>query len=310
MENYILPDILNKGKEIKMTDLTKAKEWLAKADAVIVTAGNGMAKEESLDILSEEGFDDQFGKIADKYDVHTIGDALDKKFDTWSEQWSFWSELINEYSLEYEPSETMLALKKLLKGKQYFIATSTFGHFFENADFNENRIFNAFGDWTRMQCSSGINHGQKDDRPVVKKFLQAMKDGKVSEDLVPKCEDCDSPMELHMPLNANFFPDTDANTRFRWFLTGNEDKNVVVLELGVDETSPQLLDPMVKLIEQFPNWHYMAADLADDDMPDDLKKRAIGFATDLHDMLMRLTKQVRNEYLRKKRDFTCFRCPG
>lgn len=27
-----------------MTDLTKANEWLKDADAVIVTAGNGMAK--------------------------------------------------------------------------------------------------------------------------------------------------------------------------------------------------------------------------------------------------------------------------
>ena len=128
-----------------------------------------------------------------------------------------------------------------------------------------------------------MNHGQKDDREVVKKYLEGKGE-------VPKCEDCNSPMELHMPLNANFFPDTDANTRFRWFLTGNEDKKVVILELGVDETSPQLLDPMVKLVEQFPNWHYVAADLADNDLPDDIQKRSAGFATDSHDMMMKLTK--------------------
>lgn len=273
-----------------MADLVTAKKWLKNANTVIVTAGNGMAKEEGLDILSEKGFDDQFGKIADKYDVHTIGDALDKKFDTWSEQWAFWSELINEYSLQYEPSETMLALKELIRDKKYFIATSTFGHFFENAGFNENRIFNAFGDWTKMQCSSGINHGQKDNREVVERFMTAIKNGNVTADLVPKCEDCNSPMELHMPLNANFFPDTDANTRFRWFLTGAQDKNIVILELGVDETSPQLLDPMVKLVQQFPNWHYIAADLADADLPADLEKRAMGFDSNSHEMLMNLIK--------------------
>lgn len=273
-----------------MADISEAKDWLKKADAVIVTAGNGFAREEGLDILSEENFDDQFGEIAEKYDVHTIGDALDKKFDTWSEQWSFWSRLINEYSLQYEPSENMRNLKKLLQNKQYFIATSTFAHFFENAGFNKNRIFNAFGDWTKMQCSSGINHGQRDDREVAERFLKAINEGNVSEDLVPRCEDCNSPMELNMPLNDHFFPDTDANTRFRWFLTGNEDKNVVVLELGVDETSPQLLDPMVKLVEQFPNWHYAAADLADSDFPADLQKRSAGLASDLHDMLKDLAE--------------------
>jgi hypothetical protein len=120
--------------------------------------------------------------------------------------------------------------------------------------------------------------------------MTAIKNGNVTADLVPKCEDCNSPMELHMPLNANFFPDTDANTRFRWFLTGAEDKNVVILELGVDETSPQLLDPMVKLVQQFPNWHYIAADLAEEDLPVDLKKRALGFDSNVHDLVLGLTK--------------------
>lgn len=271
-----------------MTNFEQAKAWLKDADAVIVTAGNGMAINEGLDILSEEKFDDQFGEIAEKYDVHTIGDALDRKFSSWTEQWAFWSQLINEYSLEYEPSETMLSLKKMLEGKEYFIATSTFAHFFENAGFNQNRIFNAFGDWTKMQCSSGINHGQKDDREVVRKFIAA--GDNASEDLVPKCDDCNSPMELHMPLNAHFYPDTDANARLRWFLTGNEDQKVVILELGVDATSPQLLDPVVKLVEQFENWKYLAADLEAADLPDAVQKRSIVFNSNCHDVLMNLTK--------------------
>lgn len=264
---------------------SKAKQWLKDSDAIIVTAGNAMAQEEGLDILSEENFDNQFGDIAEKYDVHTIGDALDKKFDSWSEQWAFWSRLINEYSLHYEASDNMKNLQKLLEGKEYFIATSTFAHFFENAGFNKNRIFNAFGDWTKMQCSSGINHGQKDNRDVVEKFLTAIKNDNVSEDLVPKCEICNSPMKLHMPLNAHFFPDTDANTRLRWFLTGNEDKNVTILELGVDETSPQLLDPMVDLVRQFPNWHYLAADLKQKDFPDNVQKCSLAFDSNIHEFL-------------------------
>ncbi|RVU70146.1 MULTISPECIES: Sir2 family NAD-dependent protein deacetylase [Lactobacillus] len=266
-----------------MADIKQAKKWLADADAVVVTAGNGLAREEGLDILSEEEFDNHFGKIAEKYHVHTIGDALDKKFDSWDEQWQFWSQLIKDYSLDYEPSETMLALKQLLAGKEYFIATSTFGHFFEKAGINEKRIFNAFGDWTRMQCSSGINHGQFSDLAVVKQYL-------AGNGAVPKCEDCNSPMELHMPLNAHFFPDTDANTCLRWFLTGNEDKKLVVLELGVDETSPQLLDPMVNLVAQYPNWKYIAADLEASDLADSLQKRVIAAGQTPHDFMMEISK--------------------
>ena len=274
-----------------MANFDQAKKLIADADAVVVTAGNGMAKEEGLDILSEEGFDDEFGAVAEKYDVHTIGDALDKKFTSWAEQWEFWSKLITEYSLNYEPSTAMLNLKTLLKNKKYFIATSTFGHFFESAGFNENRIFNAFGDWTKMQCSSGINHGYKDDREVVRQFVSAAKNNQVTEEMVPRCEVCNSEMELHMPLNANFFPDTDANTRFRWFLTGNEDKKVVILELGVDLTSPQLLDPIVHLVEKFPNWNYIAADLSQKDLPVDVQKKSLAFNADPHTLLTGLTQK-------------------
>lgn len=271
-----------------MTDINQAKKWLNDADAVIVTAGNGMAQEEGLDILSEESFDQEFGRLADKYDVHTIADALDKKFDSWSQQWAFWSQLINEYSFHHLPGAAMLALKEVLKNNKYFIATSTFGHFFENAGFNEKRIFNVFGDWTKMQCSSGINHGQKDDREVVRQFIEAGAD--VTEDLVPRCSICNSEMELAIPVSANFYPDTDANARFRWYLTGHEEQKVVILELGVDETSPQLLDPMVHLVSEFENWKYIAADLTTHDLPDELQKRSLAFGSNSHDLLRQLTE--------------------
>ncbi|WP_279034524.1 Sir2 family NAD-dependent protein deacetylase [Lactobacillus intestinalis] len=273
-----------------MTEVEQAKKWLSDANAIIVTAGNGFAQEEGLDILSEENFDNDFGEIAEKYDVHTIGDALDKKFDSWGEQWAFWSELINQYTLNYVPSENMGNLKKLLDDKQYFIATSTFAHYFENSGFNPNRIFNVFGDWTTMQCSSGVNHGQKSNIEVVKSFIKAKGTGLDLESLVPKCEICNSEMEIHMPLNAHFFPDTDANARLRWFLTANEDKKVVVLELGVDETSPQLLDPMISLVDQFPNWHYITADLKKEDLPENIQKKSAVLNSDVHNLLKQLTE--------------------
>lgn len=252
-----------------MNKIEEIKKWLNEADTVIVTAGNGFAQMEGLDMLSDETFAQDYPEVAMKYHAKTIADALDKKFDSWNEQWNFWSKLINRYSLKYEPSAEMKTLLELLKDKNYFIATSTYGHFFEKAGFDKEKIFNVFGDWTKMQCSSGLNHGQISDVEVVKNYLAGKGE-------VPKCKDCNSEMELHMPLNSHFFPDEDANTRFRWFLTKNEEKKVVVLELGVDLTSPQLLDPMAKLVEQFSNWKYVAADLSQDELPEVIEKRAIG----------------------------------
>lgn len=267
-----------------MTKIEQIQEWLKDADAVIVTAGNGFAKMEGLDMLDDSVFDIEYPDIAKKYNVHTIADALDKKFASWDEQWDFWSKLIDTYSIDYQPSSELLKLKEILQGRNYFIATSTYGHFFEKAGFDQERIFNIFGDWTKMQCSSGLNHGTRDDLKVVAKYLSGQGE-------VPKCEDCNSPMELHMPLNAHFFPDENANTRFRWFLTKNEDKKVLILELGVDLTSPQLLDPMAHLVEQFPTWHYAAADLAQEDLPDAIQQQSVGLNSNTKAFLDKLEEK-------------------
>ena len=120
-----------------MKDFKQIQKWLAEADAVIVTAGNGFAQMEGLDMFEDAAFPIEYQAVSKKYHVKTIADALDKNFDSWDEKWQFWSQLINEYSVEYEPSKAMKQLKELLNGKNYFIATSAFGHFFETAGFEQ-----------------------------------------------------------------------------------------------------------------------------------------------------------------------------
>lgn len=271
-----------------MENLNKAKQLITEADVVVVAAGNGMAKVEGLDLLGQSSFADNFPAIAKKYHVASIGDALDQEFSSWSDQWLFWSELIKKYSLDYQPSQTMKNLRKLIGQRKYFIATATFGHFFENAGFNENRVFNIFGDWTKMQCSSGINHGLKDSRGVVQKILLAEHNGEKISGFIPKCNKCGRPMEIHMPLNGHFYPDTDANARFRWFLTGNEEEKTVFLELGVDETSPQLREPIIHLVQQYQQWSYVAADYQQDYLPLDIQKRSAGVNADVAVLLEKL----------------------
>ena len=96
-----------------MKNFEEIKKWLAEADAVIVTAGNGFAQMEGLDMFDDAAFPIECKKISEKYHVKTIADALDKNFDSWDEKWQFWSQLINEYSVEYEPSKSMKELKIL-----------------------------------------------------------------------------------------------------------------------------------------------------------------------------------------------------
>ncbi|MCZ3621757.1 Sir2 family NAD-dependent protein deacetylase [Lactobacillus mulieris] len=253
-----------------MADFEKARKIINEADAILITAGNGFASLDGFDMLDEASFKIQYPDLVEKYNFKTIGDALDKRLSNWDEQWSIWRRFIDNYSINYQASSMMQNLKTLLKGKEYFIATSYYIHAFENAGFDSKKIFNIFGDWTTMACSSGINHGLKSDLQIYG---------------VPKCEICNSEMEIHMPLTAHFYPDTDANTRLRIFITNNESRKVAVLGLGVDELSPQLLEPITHLVSQFESWHYISADLCITDLPQDVAKRSIAAESNSESLL-------------------------
>ena len=73
-----------------MKDFKEIKKWLADADAVIVTAGNGFAQMEGLDMFDNLAFPIEYKNISEKYHVKTIADALDKDLDSWDEKWQFW----------------------------------------------------------------------------------------------------------------------------------------------------------------------------------------------------------------------------
>ena len=273
-----------------MENLNKARELVQNAAVVVVVAGNGLAKVEGLDLLGQQDFEQSFPGLVQKYGVHSVGFALDQHISSWSEKWQLWSNLIQKYSVDYHPSQTLKQLLQLIGHRPYFVATSTFGHFFENAGFNTNRIFNAFGDWTKAQCSSGINHGLRNCQSVIQKIAGKKPDEDI-EKLVPKCEVCGQPLEIHMPLNDHFYPETEANTRFRWFLTGNEDKKTVFLELGVDETSPQLREPIEHLVAEFPQWSYVAADFKQENLLPEIQERSAGTNADAASLINSLVTE-------------------
>ncbi len=52
-----------------MKDFKETKKWLADADAVIVTAGNGFAQMEGLDMFDNLAFPIEYKNISEKYHV-------------------------------------------------------------------------------------------------------------------------------------------------------------------------------------------------------------------------------------------------
>ena len=53
-----------------MKDFKEIKKWLADADAVIVTAGNGFAQMEGLDMFDNLAFPIEYKNISEKYEEY------------------------------------------------------------------------------------------------------------------------------------------------------------------------------------------------------------------------------------------------
>ncbi len=252
-----------------MSELSDVRHWLNQADALLITAGNGVAPQEGA-LFDQRAFAQNYHEWSQRYPFKTLADALTYKFPDHFEKWRFWGDVILKTQTAKSPI-ALSALKKLTAHRPYFVMTNTFGHFFENAGFDPAHVFNLCGDLTQMQCSSGINHGIQSSLPAAHALAKATKDR--SADLIPKCPVCQKPMELRVALNERFMPDRETNMALRWFLTANEDKRVVVLSLGLDENGSQLRDPITGLVSQFKSWHYVTFDA--NPLPESIQARSM-----------------------------------
>lgn len=192
------------------------------ADQILIAAGNGFWQ-------AEQGLTSQ--KTAQAI-------AAGK---TPAAKWAAIRKLIKQ--ADSHPSQDLPALLATIGTKPYFAATTIWSHLFEQAGFARDRIFHLQGDWTKLQCSSGINHG--------------LTDLDLNSEEIPVCQQCGRPLQLAVAANPNFFPDSQANARFRWFLVSSEKQRLLVLSLGVDQSTPQLQAPLQSLLEQFPQWQYL-----------------------------------------------------
>ncbi|MCH3905155.1 MAG: Sir2 family NAD-dependent protein deacetylase [Lactobacillus sp.] len=199
----------------------KIKAAIDQADMVLIAAGNGLWQKEQ--------------------DV--TGPAVAQKLAAADQdKWQVLRDLLAE--TDSKKSAALAELLTLLADKPYFVATSIWSHLFEQAGFQPGRIFHLQGDWTKLQCSSGINHG-------VQTFDH-------NSNKAPICQKCGQPMQLQVAASPHFFPDSEANARFRWFLVAGEEKRLLILSLGVDQTTPQLQAPLTGLVQQFPQWQLLA----------------------------------------------------
>lgn len=253
-----------------MNDFESAKNLIANADAVLITASNGLSIAEGYHIFADnDDFKKYFGGFRDKYVIPNLISGVFAELPP-SEHERYMSQVHKYLIDDYHGSEVMKNLLEIVetasslraegeaisskaaedchvadaprndfKSDNYFILTTNADTHFQMNGFDKNRIFEAEGNFDTMEMQS------------------------------PE-------------WNSQF-------ERFKKFVSENADKNLLVLELGVGPRNQYLKQPVMNLLLQNPKWIYLAMNMEKDIViPRGLDERSLALAGDIAENLRRL----------------------
>ena len=134
-------------------NITLAQEWIAQADAILIGASNGLSIAEGYHIFANnEMFRRQFGDMQQQYGFRNIVEGLYFQYPTAEARLEFHRRLVKFWVEDYQPSQVMHNLMKVIGQKDYFILTSNGDLHLEKSGFDEKRMYECHGSIHFLQC--------------------------------------------------------------------------------------------------------------------------------------------------------------
>lgn len=163
--------------------------------------------------------------------------------------WKFWYPYIQQRRLMKTIPDLYMQLASLLEGKDYFIIDSNPDGFIQKSGVDLSRVYKAQGDMARMQCSRNC----KNQSWIGKSHFEQMERDSTYQ---PKCPYCGAPMIMNVYTGKGFCeePYQEKNGAYFRFINSNTKEPMVVLELGVGYTMPELIRfPFEQIVMNHPN---------------------------------------------------------
>lgn len=269
----------------------RVKEYLENAEAVVVGAGAGLSTAAGF-TYSGKRFHENFHDFEVKYNFHDMYSGGFYPYEKPEEYWAYWSRYISVNRYADAPKPTYDRLLQAVKDKNYFVITTNVDHYFQKAGFDKLRLFYTQGDYGLFQCSAPCHDKTYDNEEVVKQMAESQRDMKIPSDLVPKCPVCGRPMTMNLRADDKFVEDEGwhaACERYEKFLSENENKKVLFLELGVGFNTPGIIKyPFRKMTCDNQNARYVCVNADDELLPYEIKPRSVYVSADIDEFLIEL----------------------
>lgn len=269
-----------------MIDWKPIAEKFKEADAILITASNGLSITEGLHLFADNAaFEGLFGDFKRKYGIRCILQGMTAVWPSEEEKWAFWARLVDHYCGQYRPTPVMDDLKAIVGDKDYFVVTSNGEGHFELCGFDRSKIYEIEGSWLTMQCDSPCHAARYPSLETTKKLSAAERCGHAPKELLPRCPKCGGPMDIHMGAGRRMIPDVAAQARFQNFLKTYSGKKLVVLELGVGWRNQLIKAPIMRLVYSEPNAVYVTVNLGEVYIADNIREKSFGLDGRLEELL-------------------------
>ncbi|WP_295730559.1 hypothetical protein [uncultured Limosilactobacillus sp.] len=144
-----------------MDEIIQAARTINDADAVLISASNGLSISEDFNIFANnQDFQKYFGNFQTKYGIQSILQGASFNFPP-DERAAFIAQLKKYLLDDYQGSPSFNNLKQLVRGKDYFILTSNADQHFQANGFDTEKIWEIEGNFFDMSIRSPLWQEQK-----------------------------------------------------------------------------------------------------------------------------------------------------
>ena len=274
--------------------LQNAKQAINHADYILIGAGAGLSTAAGLEYGGER-FQRDYKKFIEKYHFEDLYTASFYPFSSQEEKWAFWARLIKLNRFR-EPLKLYQELLEFVKNKNYFVITTNVDGQFETAGFDKEKIFAVQGDYRFLQCENACHNKLYDNKEMVEEWLKHTENLKIPKQLVPKCPVCGGNMEMNLRKDGNFIQDENwyrQAEQYDQFLDNIEEKNVVLLEIGVGFNTPGIIRfPFEQMTYQHLKTTFIRVNKDYPMVRQEIKHKTISFDEDINKILNDLKERT------------------
>lgn len=267
-----------------MTAIELLRKKIDEAEAIVVGGASGMSAASGFRFyyMDDDVYKRLAGSLREKYQKFSMFDLFYDFRLRPGERWAL-NLRTAHYIYESKTGETYTDLARLLKGKNYYVATTNQDAQFYRV-FPAEKITRIQGDWRYFQCSEPCHDEIYDNRDMVYGLIDKIENDSLPEELIPRCPHCGRELAPWVRsrefLEGSFYQQEMA--RYTNFLRNSVSKNTLFLELGVGMMTPMFIkEPFMNMVYQWPHATYAVINPKDAYVPKEIAGKSIAVEEDI-----------------------------